>query len=61
MATAIRVWTARLLKAAYNYQVVSKDPGGYTHGGKYLIQLMHDSIYDLNDSGIDPGVDMVHG
>ena len=52
-------WTARLLKAAYNYQVVSKDPGGYTHGGKYLIQLMHDSIYDMNDSGIEPGMDMV--
>lgn len=41
-------WTPRLLKAAYNYQMVVKDPGGYAHGGKYLIQLMYDSIEDIN-------------
>ncbi len=40
-------WTPRLLKAAYNYQVSLKDPGAYAHGGKYIIQLMHDSIADL--------------
>jgi hypothetical protein len=40
-------WTPRLLRAAYNYQVVTKDPGGYAHGGKYLIQLLYDSIEDL--------------
>ena len=41
-------WTARLLKAAYNYQVAQKDPGAYAHNGKYLIQLLHDSIADVN-------------
>lgn len=41
-------WTPRLLKAAYNYQVSQKDPGGYAHGGKYIIQLLYDSIADLN-------------
>ncbi len=41
-------WTARLLKAAYNYQVATKDPGAYAHGGKYIIQLLYDSIEDLN-------------
>ncbi len=41
-------WTPRLLKAAYNYQVSIKDPGGYAHGGKYLIQLVVDSTEDLN-------------
>lgn len=41
-------WTARLLKAAYNYQVSLKDPGGYAHGGKYIIQLLYDSIEDLD-------------
>ncbi|MHC4434848.1 MAG: hypothetical protein ACYTBS_23665, partial [Planctomycetota bacterium] len=41
-------WTARLLKAAYNYQVAMKDPGGYAHGGKYIIQLLYDSIEDLD-------------
>ena len=41
-------WTARLLKAAYNYQVSVKDPGAFAHGGKYIIQLVYDSIEDLN-------------
>jgi hypothetical protein len=40
-------WTPRLLQAAYNYQVVAKDPGGYAHNGKYLVALMYDSIQDL--------------
>lgn len=42
------VWTPRLLKAAYNYQVASKDPGAYAHGNKYIVQLLYDSIEDLN-------------
>jgi hypothetical protein len=41
-------WTPRLLKAAYNYQVSIKDPGAFAHGGKYIIQLLYDSIEDLN-------------
>ncbi len=41
-------WTPRLLKAAYNYQVSVKDPGAFAHGGKYIIQLLYDSIEDLN-------------
>lgn len=41
-------WTPRLLKAAYNYQVSGKDPGAFAHNAKYVIQLMHDSINDLN-------------
>lgn len=40
-------WTPRLLKAAYNYQFVAKDPGAYTHNPAYVIQLMHDSMADL--------------
>lgn len=42
-------WTPRLLKAAYNYQVSRKDPGTFAHGGKYIIQLLWDSIADLNE------------
>jgi hypothetical protein len=42
-------WTARLLKAAYNFQTAAKDPGQYAHGGKYIIQLLYDSIEDLNE------------
>jgi len=41
-------WTARLLKAAYNYQVSTKDPGAYAHGNKYIVQLLYDSIEDLS-------------
>jgi hypothetical protein len=51
-------WTARLLKAAYNYQVYLKDPGAYAHGGKYDIQLMHDSIADLNEALGEAAVDV---
>ena len=42
-------WTARLLKAAFNYQTASQDPGAYVHGGKYIIQLLYDSIENLNE------------
>lgn len=41
-------WTPRLLKAAFNYQMASKDPGAFAHNPKYAIQLMFDSIEDLN-------------
>jgi hypothetical protein len=41
-------WTPRLVKAAYNYQVSLKDPGNYAHGGKYHLQLLADSLEDLN-------------
>lgn len=43
-------FTPRLLKAAYNYQVSQKDPGAFAHGGKYIIQLLYDSIEDLGDT-----------
>jgi len=41
-------FTARLLKATYNYQFVMKDPGAYAHNPKYIIQLIFDSIEDLD-------------
>jgi len=41
-------WTPRLLKAAFNYQMASKDPGAFAHNPKYVIQLMYDGIVDLN-------------
>jgi hypothetical protein len=50
-------WTPRLLKAAYNFQVASKDPGGFAHNAKYIIQLMHDSVADLN-GGLSAPIDM---
>lgn len=47
-------WTGRLAKAAYNFQTSLKDPGGYVHGGKYIIALLYDSIEDLNSQLTTP-------
>src|SRR5580765_6911169 len=33
---------------AYNYQFSVKDPGSFAHNGKYIIELLYDSIADLN-------------
>ena len=49
-------WTPRLLKAAYNYQVVAKDPGSFVHNPRYVLQQLHDSLVDLSTAnGGDPG------
>src|SRR5690606_33442221 len=47
-------WTPRLLTAAYNYQVSVKDPGAYAHGAKYIVQLLYDSLADLNSVLAEP-------
>lgn len=46
-ANGYKSWTPRLAMAAYNYQFVAKDPGGFAHNGKYMVQLLQDSIQDL--------------
>jgi len=43
-------WTVRLVRATYNYQFSQKDPGAFAHNGKYVIQLLYDSIEDLDAS-----------
>ncbi|MBN1450991.1 MAG: hypothetical protein JW963_08255 [Anaerolineales bacterium] len=35
------------LKAAYNYQYYQKDPGAFVHNGKFVAQILIDSITDL--------------
>jgi hypothetical protein len=40
-------FTVRLLQATYNYQYVKKDPGAFAHNGKYIIQVLYDSLEDL--------------
>jgi hypothetical protein len=37
-------WTPNLLRAAYNYQWFQKDPGAFAHNGKYILQILYDSI-----------------
>ena len=54
---AYNKWTARLLKAAYNYQASVKDPGAFAHNAKYIIELLYNSIDDLN-AKISKPVDM---
>ncbi len=44
---AYDLFDAKLLEAAYNYQVAQKDPCGYLHNGTYIKQLLYDSIQDL--------------
>ncbi len=44
---AYAAWTPRLVKAAFNYQYVQKDPGAYVHNPKFVIQFLIDSIADL--------------
>jgi len=40
-------WTPNLVKAAFNYQYVQKDPGAYVHNPKFVIQFLIDSIESL--------------
>jgi hypothetical protein len=40
-------WTPRLLRAAYNLQWSTKDPGAFAHNGKYIMQVLYDSLQDL--------------
>lgn len=41
-------FSPRLLRAAYNYQMSVKEPCHYVHNGKYIIELIYDSIADLS-------------
>ncbi|MDJ0523445.1 MAG: hypothetical protein QNJ90_15360 [Planctomycetota bacterium] len=42
-------WSARLLRAAYNYQYAKKDPGAYAHNPKYVIEFLYDSLKNLDE------------
>lgn len=57
-ANGYKSFTARLLRAAYNFQVAMKDTNSFAHGGKYIIELLYDSIEDLNNqisaNGLSP-------
>jgi hypothetical protein len=44
---AFTAWTARLLKAAYNYNFLSKSTGAAYHNPSYVLQIAYDSIADL--------------
>ena len=44
---AYNVWTPRLLRAAYNLNYVSHDPGAYAHNSTYVLQALYDSLADI--------------
>lgn len=46
-----RAYTPRLLEAVYNYTYSVRDPGGAYHNGRYILELLHDSLESLAESG----------
>lgn len=46
-AVSYSAWTPRSLKAAYNWKLVTADPGIYAHNPHYALELLYDSIEDL--------------
>ena len=57
MANKYPAYTPRLLEAVYNYTYALRDPGGAYHNGRYVLQLLYDSLDSLAQSG-KAGVDM---
>jgi hypothetical protein len=45
--TRFASWTPNLLRAAYNYQYVAKDPGAFAHNPRYIIQILFDSLESI--------------
>lgn len=40
-------WTPRSLRAAFNWKLVTADPGNFAHNPVYALELLYDSIADL--------------
>ncbi len=43
-------WTPRLVRTVYNYNYVHKDRGAFAHNARYVLQLLYDSLEDLNEA-----------
>jgi hypothetical protein len=50
-------YTPRLMQAVYNYTYSVRDRGGAYHNGRYVLQLLYDSLESLAQSG-KAGVNM---
>ncbi|MBI3705344.1 MAG: cytochrome c3 family protein [Rhizobiales bacterium] len=57
MANKYTAYTPRLLQAVFNYTFALRDPGGAYHNGRYVLQLLYDSLDSLAASG-KAGVNM---
>ncbi len=42
-------WTPRSLRAAYNWKLVTADPGNFAHNPPYMLELLYDTIEDLSE------------
>jgi len=49
-AVAYNAWTPRSLRTAFNWKLVTADPGNYAHNPHYALELLYDSIEDLSES-----------
>ena len=52
-----KAYTPRLLQAVFNYTYLLRDPGAAYHNGPYALQIAHDTLQSLADSG-KAGADM---
>lgn len=43
-------WTPRSLRTAFNWKLVTADPGNYAHNPQYSLELLYDSIADLSEA-----------
>ena len=51
MANKYTAYTPRLLQAVFNYTFSLRDPGGAYHNGRYMLQVLHDTLDSLAASG----------
>ncbi|WP_076449646.1 cytochrome c3 family protein [Roseivivax lentus] len=42
-------WTPRSLRTAFNWKLVTTDPGNYAHNPEYVLELLYDSMADLGE------------
>lgn len=46
---AYDAWTPRSLRTAFNWKLVTADPGNFAHNPQYSLELLYDSIEDLSE------------
>ncbi|MEJ2001865.1 MAG: cytochrome c3 family protein [Maritimibacter sp.] len=47
-AVSYSSWTPRLLQAAYNWKLITADPGAFVHNPHYAFEILYDSMEDLS-------------
>jgi len=40
-------WTPRMLRAAFNWKLITADPGAFVHNPHYALEILYDSIEDM--------------